>query len=63
MGKDRKLATAVISFTVGGIVGAGATLLLAPQSGKKTRKMIVDFAEDIKEHAEEYAEKIKEKTL
>lgn len=57
---DRAL-TAVLTFLAGGVIGAGAALLLAPQSGKKTRKVISDFAEDMKEHAQEYAERLKEK--
>ena len=52
---------AILSFVVGGLVGAGVALLLAPQSGKKTRKQIREFAEDVKEQTMEYAGKIKEK--
>jgi len=31
----------------GGIVGAGMALLLAPQSGKKSRKELVRFSRDV----------------
>jgi gas vesicle protein len=34
----------VIAFLVGGLVGAGVALLVAPKSGKETRKQIKEFA-------------------
>ncbi len=49
------------SFLIGGIVGAGLALLLAPQSGKKTRAQIRDMAEDATEYASDYAKKLKSK--
>jgi gas vesicle protein len=54
-------AAVLISFLIGGIVGAGLALLLAPQSGKKTRGKIVDMAEDARDYASDYAKKIKKK--
>jgi len=48
---------------VGGLVGAGLALVLAPQSGRKTRKQIREFAEDVKEQAVDYAERLKEKVF
>lgn len=59
-GEDTGLI-ALLSFLVGGVVGAGVALLLAPQSGEKTRKKIREFAEDVKDHTVDYAEKIKKK--
>ena len=38
--------TAVLAFIVGVAVGAGAALLLAPQSGEDTREWISDAVED-----------------
>ncbi len=52
---------AAFSFLIGGAVGAGIALLLAPQSGKKTRKQIRDMAEDITDQATDYAEIVKKK--
>jgi gas vesicle protein len=49
------------SFLIGGIVGAGLALLLAPQSGRKTRAQIRDMAEDASEYASDYAKKLKSK--
>lgn len=51
----------LISFLIGSIVGAGLALLLAPQSGRKTRKQIADIADDVKDYASGYAKKMKEK--
>jgi gas vesicle protein len=53
--------TILISFLVGGIVGAGLALLFAPYSGKKMRGKIVDAAEDAKDYATDYSKKLKRK--
>lgn len=58
---DSKTGTVLISFLIGGIIGAGVALLLAPQSGRKTRKHLIDVAEDVRDHASGYAKKLKEK--
>ncbi len=58
--EDRNLGMITIfSFLVGGAVGAGLALLLAPQSGKKTRRQIREIAEDLSEQASGYAERVK----
>lgn len=56
---DNNSGTILISFLIGGIIGAGLALLLAPQSGRKTRKQIADFAEDARDSASDYAKKLK----
>lgn len=43
-----------LSFLLGGLVGAGVALLLAPKSGPETRQRIKELAEDVKEKAEGY---------
>ncbi len=53
--------TILASFLIGGIVGAGLSLLFAPYSGKKMRGKIADMAEDAKDYATDYAKKLKEK--
>jgi len=50
-----------LSFILGGIVGAGLALLLAPESGSVTRKRIIDFAEDVKDKAKDYTEEMRGK--
>jgi len=49
----------ILSFFVGGLVGAGVALLLAPNAGKETREKIKGLAEEVKEKAEEYAGQVK----
>jgi len=50
-----------LSFLLGGLVGAGFALLLAPQSGRETRQKIKEFTEDVKEKTMGYAGDVKEK--
>ena len=52
---------ATFSFLIGGAVGAGLALLLAPQAGRKTRRQIRDLAEELSEQASDYAGKVKKK--
>ncbi|TAL21984.1 MAG: YtxH domain-containing protein [Nitrospirae bacterium] len=49
-----------LSFLLGGVVGAGLALLLAPQSGPETRRKIKDFAEDMKDRVGSTVEKGKD---
>lgn len=58
---DNKTGTVLISFLIGGIIGAGVALLLAPQSGRKTRKQMLEAAEDVRDYASDYAKKLKAK--
>jgi gas vesicle protein len=51
----------ILAFFIGGLVGAGVALLIAPQPGKETRQKIKDLAEEAKEKAGGYAEQVKEK--
>jgi gas vesicle protein len=39
----------LMSFLLGGIVGAGLALLLAPQSGEETRRKIKELADEVKD--------------
>lgn len=43
----------MFSFLLGGIVGAGLALLLAPMSGAETRRKITEASEDLKHKAED----------
>jgi gas vesicle protein len=53
--------TVLLSFFVGGLIGAGVALLTAPKTGEETRKMIKDLAEEAKEKAEDYIGQVKGK--
>jgi gas vesicle protein len=51
----------LLAFVLGGLVGAGIALLVAPQSGVETRRKIKEFADEATEKAAEFAESTKEK--
>ena len=51
----------ILGFFIGGLVGAGVALLLAPQPGREAREKIKELAENAKEKAAEYAEQMKGK--
>ena len=53
--------TVIFSFFLGGLVGAGVALLLAPKSGPETRQKIKEIADDVKGKAEGYYETAKGK--
>ena len=60
-GKGCCSGTALLSFFVGGLIGAGVALLAAPKTGEATRKMIRELAEDTKAKAEDWIEEVKDK--
>jgi gas vesicle protein len=51
------------AFVLGGMIGAGVALLLAPQSGADTRRKMEELADDLKEKAADYASTTKEKVV
>ena len=51
----------LLSFFIGGIIGAGVALLTTPKTGQETRKMIRGFAEDARDKAEDYVGQVKDK--
>jgi len=58
---DDRNRSILVALVVGGLVGAGVALLLAPQSGKRTRQQIADLAEDLKDYATDLTEKVRTK--
>jgi gas vesicle protein len=52
------MSTVFFAFLGGAILGAGAALLYAPQSGRRTRQKIRDLRED----AEDLAQDVMDKT-
>jgi gas vesicle protein len=53
--------TILLSLFIGGLVGAGVALLVAPKTGEETRRMIKELAEDTKTRAEDWIDKVKDK--
>ncbi len=52
--EDTRQAVSFLSgVALGALIGAGVALLLAPQSGQRTRRHIVRVAEDLTESARE----------
>jgi gas vesicle protein len=49
----------VCSFFLGGLIGAGVALLVAPKTGEETRRMIKELAGEVKEKAEDYIDQAK----
>ena len=49
----------LLSFILGGLIGAAVALLVAPKSGRQMREQIKDLAEDAKEKAGGYYDKAK----
>lgn len=51
MNRQGSLGSIISAFAIGGLIGVGLTLLMAPQSGEKTRTMILDKSSDLKGRA------------
>jgi gas vesicle protein len=58
---DDRTRSVLVALVIGGLVGAGVALLLAPQSGKRTRQQIADLAEDLKDYAADLTDKVRTK--
>lgn len=54
--RDTGFGAYLAGFLIGGLVGAAAALLLAPQSGEETRTIIRDKSIELKDKASESAE-------
>ena len=59
--RSHSASSIILAFFIGGLVGAGVAILLAPQPGRETRQKIKELAEDAKEKAAKYAEQVKSK--
>lgn len=54
------VGSVVSSFFLGGLIGAGIALLVAPMTGSETREQIRGFAGEATKKADDYYEEIKE---
>jgi len=59
--KSHSPSCIILAFFIGGLVGAGVAMLLAPQAGMETRQKIKELADEAKEKAAKYAEEVKSK--
>jgi gas vesicle protein len=50
------LGSFLAGFVIGGLIGAGVALLMAPQSGEETRALIKDKSIELRDRAIETAE-------
>jgi gas vesicle protein len=57
---DTSSGSWLLSFILGGLIGAAVALLVAPRSGRQTREQIKDIAEEAKEKAADYYDKAKD---
>lgn len=48
---EKTIMTIILAFVLGSLIGAGAALLMAPESGRKTRSMIKDKGAELKDRA------------
>lgn len=55
------IGSIIFSFFLGGLVGAGVALLLAPKSGREAREQIKGLAHEVKEKTGTYVEQVKSK--
>ena len=49
------LGSFLAGFVIGGLIGAGVALLMAPQSGEETRALIADKSIELRDRATETA--------
>ena len=54
---EKKEVSFLVPFLIGGLVGAGVALLLAPKSGKELRKDIADMTARTRDKVTETVEK------
>lgn len=54
-------SSVLLAFLLGGVVGAGIALLMAPKPGQETREQLKKLADEAKEKAEAYIEDVKSK--
>ena len=55
------LGSFLAGFLIGGLIGAGVALLMAPQSGEETREMIRDKSIELRDRAYETAEQARDR--
>lgn len=59
--KENNVISIISAFAIGGLIGAGLALLMAPQSGQETRNQIKNRTEEMRGKAVETAEQTRHK--
>lgn len=54
-------AAVALAFFLGGLVGAGLALFLAPKAGRETREMVKEFGAEVKEKVTPLADEMRKK--
>ena len=60
-GSGASAGAVILSFFLGGLVGAGVAFLLAPRAGSETRQKIRELADEAKEKAGGYYDQARER--
>jgi gas vesicle protein len=53
--RETNSMSVISAFVIGGLIGAGVALLMAPQSGHETRSMLRNRGEEIRDKASDLA--------
>ena len=59
--RDTQILSVISALVIGGIIGAGITLLVAPQSGEETRDLLRNKSMEIRDKAVETASDTRER--
>lgn len=58
--EDHSASSVLLAFFLGGIVGAGLALMLAPDSGTETRRKIKEFSDDVMDKSDGFSDGVKD---
>lgn len=63
MSEDRGYSGSAVAlgFILGGAIGAGLAMLFAPESGRRTRERLRDFAADMRDKTVDLSEDLRDK--
>jgi gas vesicle protein len=59
--RNNHIGSTILAFALGGLIGAAVALLMAPQSGRETRSMIMNKSNELKERAVETVDETRTK--
>jgi len=59
---EKNSGEVMLSFLLGGLIGAALGLIFAPRSGKETRRRLVELSDDLGERLSTLSKEVSEKT-